>query len=275
MSEGHDRKKVFNMASNYWAKLWIETLDDPKVARLPDSSWRRFFECILLAKELDEGGYLPSVADIAWRLRKDETSVNDDMSRLALAGLVEIADDGRWFVTNFDKRQSKMSDAERQRRYRESNAQSRLNDVRITNSNANRYAKVTKRNTETETEKETETEGEGGRSRAPKPTPSLTANAHPAVKAMYQVTTYWPGDVTHPVIIEKLGDNPNVALLGRAYQLWMSSGYNPKNFDGIGEWYQELVRDPNWTPQARFKNGKATTAAAPVPVMKEVAPGLY
>lgn len=262
------------MASNYWAKLWIETLDDPKVARLPDSSWRRFFECILLAKELDEGGYLPSIADIAWRLRKDETSVNDDMSRLALAGLVEIADDGRWFVTNFDKRQSKMSDAERQRRYRENNAPSRLNDVRITKHNTNRYAKVTNRNTETETEKETETEVESGRSRAPKPQPSMTTNLHPAIKAMQQVTSYWPGEVAHPVIIEKLGDTPNIKALERAYQLWISRGYNPKNFDGIGEWYRELARDIAWMPPAQYKNGKTQPAAVGV-VMKEIEPGLY
>lgn len=262
------------MASNYWAKLWIETLDDPKVARLPDSSWRRFFECILLAKELDEGGYLPSIADIAWRLRKDETSVNDDMSRLALAGLVEIADDGRWFVTNFDKRQSKMSDAERQRRYRENNAPSRLNDVRITEHNTNRYAKVTNRNTETEKETETETEVDSGRSRAPKPQPAMTANLHPAIKAIQTVTSYWPGEVAHDVIIAALGDAPDIDTLRNAYKLWAANGNKLTNYAGICDWYAELRRDPNWTPQARFKNGKATTAA-PVPVMKEVAPGLY
>ena len=261
------------MASNYWAKLWIEMLDDPKVARLPDSSWRRFSECILLAKELDEGGYLPTVADMAWRLRKDETTIADDMTRLALAGLAELretADGERWFLPGFENRQSQMSDAERQRRYRERNAVVRLSsqpgNARITNRNDNRYAKVTepvtKRNTETEIEKETETEGEQRegatptpQSRAPQPVPTLTAQAHPAVKAIHQVTTYWPGENVTDELVAALGETPDIETLRRANQLWLFNGYKPTNFAGICQWYQELLRDPAWTPQARFKSG--------------------
>lgn len=111
-------------------------------------------------------------------------------------------------------------------------------------------------------------------SRAPIPQPSMTANLHPAIKAIQQVTTYWPGEITHPVIIEKFGDNPDIKALERAYQLWISRGYNPKNFDGLGEWYQELVRDPAWMPPTH-KNGRVAQPAAPPIVMKEIAPGLF
>ena len=78
------------MAAKYWLKLYHEMLDDPKVARLPDSSYRRFIECLLLAGELDEDGYLPPIPDMGWRLRIAETTLSQDMSRLALAGVVEL-----------------------------------------------------------------------------------------------------------------------------------------------------------------------------------------
>lgn len=107
------------MAAKYYLKLFHEMLDDPKVARLPDSSYRRFIECLLLAGETYEGGYLPPLMDMAWRLRLDETSLSDDMTRLALSGLVEIKPNGRWFVTKFAERQAPVSDAERQQRSRE------------------------------------------------------------------------------------------------------------------------------------------------------------
>ena len=132
------------MASRYWLKLYHEMLDDPKVARLPDSSYRRFIECMLLAGEVDEGGYLPSIEDMAWRLRRDETSLRDDMSRLATAQLVEIKEDGRWFVTKFSDRQKAVSGAERVKRHRDNAKKQEYNAVD--------NGPVTKRYTDTDTD---------------------------------------------------------------------------------------------------------------------------
>lgn len=112
------------MASNYWAKIYIEILDDRKVMTLPESLRWRFIECILLARELsrDNTGYLPSIDDMSWRLRLQPDSLQADLSRLAQAGLLEIAEDGRWFIRQFEKRQSTSSNAERQRLWRDRNA---------------------------------------------------------------------------------------------------------------------------------------------------------
>lgn len=107
------------MATKYWLKLYHEMLDDPKVARLPDSSYRRFIECILLAGELDEAGYLPPVMDMAWRLRLDETTLTQDLARLASSELLEIKPDGRWFVTSFEKRQKGLTKQEYMQRLRD------------------------------------------------------------------------------------------------------------------------------------------------------------
>lgn len=123
------------MAAKYWLKLYHEMIDDPKVARLPDSSYRRFIECLLLAGETDEDGFLPDIETMAWRLRIDERTLKDDMSRLALAGLVELAEDGRWLVSSFSKRQKGLSKAEYMRRLREERQVSYQN---VTDSNADK-----------------------------------------------------------------------------------------------------------------------------------------
>ena len=110
------------MKSKYWIKLYHEMIDDPKVARLNDSAYRLFIECLLLAGELDEEGLLPPVEDMAWRLRKSETALPDSMTHLALAGMVEKVkhEDGeRWFVSKFSERQAPSSSAQRVRQLRE------------------------------------------------------------------------------------------------------------------------------------------------------------
>ena len=112
------------MASTYWMKFYYETMDDPKVARLPDNLWRRFFECCLLAGETHLDGRLPPIADIAWRLRVDEETLQTEFKQLAESGLLEhqvdhVLDEGNWIVLNFAKRQAPLSNSDRVRRHRE------------------------------------------------------------------------------------------------------------------------------------------------------------
>lgn len=144
------------MASNYWAKFWIEMLDDRKTASLPDNLWRRFCECILLAKELNQSGRLPTIEDMSWRLRVEAETLQQELEALARRGLLDYrADkplDGFWYIVNFEKRQARMSGAERVKRHRESQMKQLYNEP----SNA----LVTKRYTEEEEETETEEEAE-------------------------------------------------------------------------------------------------------------------
>ncbi len=145
------------MASYYWMKLYIEVLDDPKMGKLSDTLWRRFFELCLIAKEFDRDGRLPPLPDVAWRLRVDEENLRQEMITLEEIGLMMLS--GKWrVITNFAKRQASMSDKERVARYRKKKRR------------GNVY--VTKRNTEVEEEVEQEGEEEqepdsGGRGRRP------------------------------------------------------------------------------------------------------------
>lgn len=106
------------MPSKYWLKLYHETLDDPKMGRLSDRLYRRTMELFLLAGDTDKDGYLPPLADIAWRLRIPEDALLKDLRGLAEVGIVAEYESG-WLVVNFAKRQAPVPGAERTARFRE------------------------------------------------------------------------------------------------------------------------------------------------------------
>ncbi len=105
------------MPSKLWVKVWVESLGDVKVSRLPDHLWRRFYECVELAGIRNEGGLLPSMDDCCWILHTDETALVMDLGKLSERGLIEETESG-WLVINWTKRQDS-PEATRQRRYRE------------------------------------------------------------------------------------------------------------------------------------------------------------
>jgi hypothetical protein len=131
-----------------WVKLHIRTLHNHEVARLPDSSYRRFMECIMFAgeernKTVEEGredaeGFLPDIDYMSWTLHVDGDSLRDDLSRLALSGLVELRPHSsgadRWYVVSFAKWQEPATDAERKRQERE-----RSKEIRNKNKDIEEY----------------------------------------------------------------------------------------------------------------------------------------
>lgn len=111
------------MAANYWLKLYYEIIDDEKVMLLPVNLRWRFVECLILAGEAQEGGWLPDIRRFAFRARESADTIRRDLGQLAMEQLVELRvdDDGRerWYVTNYEKRQGPSKNALRQRRWRE------------------------------------------------------------------------------------------------------------------------------------------------------------
>lgn len=106
------------MASRFWIKLPHETLDDSRLARLPDRLWRRRLETHLLAGERDKSGWLPPLDDMAWRLHVSPEQLEEELVELAVMGFVEQRE-GRWFVPDFAESQSAASSSERGKRYRQ------------------------------------------------------------------------------------------------------------------------------------------------------------
>jgi len=105
------------MPSKYWIKLYHEILEDPKMGKLPDNLWRRAIELFLLAGDLDNGGSLPDIEGLSWRLRTDKEHLETDLVELASVGIVSQVD-GVWIVTNFSKRQEPVDNAVRVAQHR-------------------------------------------------------------------------------------------------------------------------------------------------------------
>lgn len=98
--------------AGYWIKLYHEILDDPKMATLPDRLWRRFYELCLIAGRADQEGKLPEIKQIAWTLRMSPDEIKPDIDELQKLGLISIENENL-NVTNFSKRQSAPTSAEK------------------------------------------------------------------------------------------------------------------------------------------------------------------
>ena len=95
--------------SYLFAKFPLILLENPDVVMLPDSLWRRYIESIVVAKVADEDGFLPPLRKMAFMLRITPETLQNDLSRLAFDGLLELKVDGsgceRWYVTHFEETQ--------------------------------------------------------------------------------------------------------------------------------------------------------------------------
>lgn len=108
------------MKSRYWEKLWHDILNDPKLGPLPREVKWTFVSLILVAGMQPEprDGTLPPLPELAWLTRTTEDALRVDLPALAQRELVELLPDGRWKVSNYAKRQTAMTNAERVARYR-------------------------------------------------------------------------------------------------------------------------------------------------------------
>lgn len=106
------------MKSKYWIKLYHEILDDPKMGRLSDRLYRRTIEMFLLAGDYDQGGVLPPLEDIAWRLHLNPEQLETDLIELQRIGILDVSE-GQWYVAKFAERQTADSNTERWQRWKE------------------------------------------------------------------------------------------------------------------------------------------------------------
>jgi len=124
------------MASKYWIKLYQEILYDRKMVQLDDHLYRRLIECFLMAGEQNEGGYLPSLDDIAFVLRSTNEMIETDLNELIQRGFLEFKEQ-RYFVRKFAERQSAMSSTERWQRWRDSQRKEQYEGVTEVKRNSN------------------------------------------------------------------------------------------------------------------------------------------
>ena len=121
-----------------WVKLYTETLDDVKLARLTDSQKWRFIQLILLAGECDADGALVTGdspmthEDITWRLRIDAKTLVSDLKKLMQLKLVH-EEEGVIVVSKFGERQGPTQSEKREQwRKRQKARRDRLKGENVT-----------------------------------------------------------------------------------------------------------------------------------------------
>lgn len=105
------------MPSKYWIKLYHEILDDPKMGMMPEILFARCIKLFLLAGDHEQGGKLPTIPDIAWRLRIPEEEIESDLIELQRMGIAAQSS-GVWQITKWKHRQRTMSSTERTQLWR-------------------------------------------------------------------------------------------------------------------------------------------------------------
>ncbi len=102
-----------------WFRYHIETLDDPKVQRLPAEYFRVWVNLLCIAKRFD--GEMPPESDCAFMLRMNLDAFHETFEALKVAGLFDVSG-GQKKTTkphNWSKRQYKSdSSTERVKRFR-------------------------------------------------------------------------------------------------------------------------------------------------------------
>ena len=106
------------MPGNYWIKLYLDILEDSKMATLSDRLWRRIVELFLLAGRYNKDGNLPETDFLAWDLRLEPEELAQDLASIEAIGIIQKVEAG-WLVVSYAKRQAPVPHAERQSSYRQ------------------------------------------------------------------------------------------------------------------------------------------------------------
>lgn len=244
------------MSGLYWIKLWIEILDDPKMATLPDRLWRRTIELFLCAGRMGRNGALPESSQIAWMLRTTTDDLELDLKQLALTGIIQRTETG-WMVTKFANRQAAIPDAERQRQHRDTKKKQQYYDT-VTNQSQN----VTQSRAE---ENQIQSRAEADTDNGYHLTPVGILSKASGLSAFPADQVQWAEVIAS--LTEDYGEEKTIAAMRQACQQWIStkgqSGryYNITNLGWINWAQRELVegiipavpKDTNQMTDAEFR----------------------
>lgn len=264
--------------TGYWIKLYIEVIDDPKMALLPDRLWRRAVELFLLAGKNGQDGTLPSVRNMAWMLRMKEDELRDDLIQLARVGIVceTLPDD--WFVVNFSKRQASRTDAERKASQREREKSRQYHgDGHDNGAGASQPVTQINRLTERDTETDTEREGrafpdaDAGEWKAGPPPPPAPADPEnfegmsvrqaetiKEIQLVVKATGWMPGKPVWRMVVETIrGYKLSEATVRECYTAWCARGFKRENIAWLTEWAVDGI------PPARGNEKRSGNSTSP------------
>ena len=227
------------MATKYWIKLYHEILYDRKVASLDDHLWRRVIECFLLAGEINQDGFLPSLDDISWGLRTTEELIEIDLNALIGIGILEFSG-GRYFVRKFAERQKAMEKAEYMRRSRGEHQRDEYYEDTLPNSDQSVTSSHVESDTDTDTDTDTDkilTANAVRQPRTKRISGSDTRTYHPSIQAIFRLTGRYPNKTMYDVVIETIGENPDQGKLKECWVEWRRRKFSAINYGWAMDWY--------------------------------------
>ena len=164
-----------------WFRFYDEALDDPKVQQLPPILFKHWVNLLCLANTGKPRGTLPALSDIAFRLRLSEAKASDALSLFIHAGLIELQDDGLYWMHNWAARQRASDDvAERVRKHRETVTG---NESVTLPETPRKLSRASDTDTDTDTDTEQKQNGEPPVGPPPPAEPAEPAKPRPVPKA--------------------------------------------------------------------------------------------
>lgn len=124
-----DNPNEIKSESRRWFRFYAESINDPKVQRLPAHLFKTWVNLLCLASA--NGGTLPSREDIAFQLRMSDHDANAHIDELIGVGLVDITHGKTLEPHNWNARQY-VSDTSKQRTRQYRDRLKRACDVTVT-----------------------------------------------------------------------------------------------------------------------------------------------
>jgi len=190
------------MPGNYWIKLYLEILDDSKIAILPDRLWRRIIELFLLAGRYGKNGELPETLQLAWSLRTSTDELELELKQIEAVGIIEKSQTG-WIVIHFAERQAPVPDAIRAKEYRRR--------LRSDQYNAGETVTVASRNV-TQNRNRTETEQKELKQKIAIKNPMLNESENIGFRLFSKFVQFLKTQIKMPIFAKYLGNASFVSL---------------------------------------------------------------
>lgn len=218
-----------------WFRYYDDSVNDPKVQRLPDAIFKAWVNLLCLASK--NGGVLPSVADCAYALRLDERKMQSILEQLSECGLFDESEDGLK-PHNWDGRQ-----------YKSDVSTNRVKRFRDKKRNVSVNVSETLDETAPDTE-QNRTESEQTRARG---------NVSETVSAKVR------GRITEAFA---KGNSPNIPNTSRV-DIWLAQGFDPDIIVAVIA--EGVKRKPSISSLNYFDNAirEATERKNPAPVKVE------
>jgi hypothetical protein len=111
-------KSAISPRRGFWIKCYTSTLENVGIATLPDNLWRLLQSLELILGHEHPSGILPSIQEVAFRLRQTEEQIIEGFRELLSRGLL-VQNGESYILPNFCEEQGPDTPAERKARQRE------------------------------------------------------------------------------------------------------------------------------------------------------------